>query len=270
MNGIIIAGVIVGVVGIIVGVLLGVASEAFKVEVDQRVIDVRAELPGNNCGGCGYAGCDGLAAAIVAGDAKCDQCPVGGSAVGAKIAAIMGMEASSSEPNVAFVKCAGTCDKAGRKYNYYGVDDCLKAVLVPGGGSKICSYGCLGLGSCVKVCNFDSIHIVNGIAKVNAATCKGCTACANACPKHLIDMVPVSAMQKSLVECASQDKGKTVKDACDAGCIGCGVCKKQCDEGAIEIVNNVAVVDYSKCTGCGKCAAKCPRKIIKFGGKPAV
>ena len=234
------------------------------------MIDVRAELPGNNCGGCGYAGCDGLAAAIVAGDAKCDQCPVGGSAVGAKIAAIMGMEASSSEPNVAFVKCAGTCDKAGRKYNYYGVDDCLKAVLVPGGGSKICSYGCLGLGSCVKVCNFDSIHIVNGIAKVNAATCKGCTACANACPKHLIDMVPVSAMQKSLVECASQDKGKTVKDACDAGCIGCGACKKQCDEGAIEIVNNVAVIDYAKCTGCGKCAAKCPRKIIKFGGKPAV
>mgnify|MGYP002514959459 CR=1 FL=1 len=127
--GIVLAGIVVGVVGIIVAVLLGIASEAFKVEVDERVINVRAELPGNNCGGCGYAGCDGLAAAIVAGEAKVDQCPVGGAETGAKIAAILGVEATSSERKVAFVKCAGTCDKAGRKYNYYGVDDCLKAVI---------------------------------------------------------------------------------------------------------------------------------------------
>ena len=262
MNGVILAGVVVGVVGIIVAVLLGIAAEAFKVEVDERVVAVREELPGNNCGGCGYAGCDGLAAAIVAGDARVDQCPVGGAAVGAKIAAILGVEATASEPKVAYVKCAGTCDKAGRKYNYYGVDDCLKAVIVPGGGAKICSYGCLGLGSCVNVCEFDAIRIADGVAKVDPEACKACGKCASTCPRHLIDMLPKSALERSVVVCSSHDKGKGVKDACEVGCIGCGVCKKQCEAGAIDIVNNLAVIDYEKCTGCGKCAAKCPRKII--------
>ena len=115
ITGIIIAAAVVGVVGIVIGVLLGVASEKFKVEVDERVTLVREELPGNNCGGCGYPGCDGLAAAIVEGKAAVDQCPVGGAAVGAKIAAIMGVEAGGSVKKVAFVKCKGTCDKANNK-----------------------------------------------------------------------------------------------------------------------------------------------------------
>lgn len=262
MNGVLLAGIVVGVVGIIVAVLLGVAAEAFKVEVDERVIAVRGELPGNNCGGCGYAGCDGLAAEIVAGNARVDQCPVGGAAVGQKIADILGVEASMSERKVAYVKCAGTCDKASNKYNYYGVDDCLKAVIVPGGGAKVCSYGCLGLGSCVGVCEFNGITIVDGVAKINSEECKGCGNCANICPKHLIDMIPYSALQKSIIVCSSHDKGKAVKDSCDVGCIGCGACKKQCEAGAIDIVNNLAVIDYEKCTGCGKCADKCPRNII--------
>ena len=52
MTGVIIAAVLVGAVGIIIGVLLGIASEKFKVEVDEKEILVREELPGNNCGGC--------------------------------------------------------------------------------------------------------------------------------------------------------------------------------------------------------------------------
>ena len=112
MTGIIIAAAVVGIVGIVIGVLLGIASEKFKVEVDEKEILVRAELPGNNCGGCGYAGCDALAKAIAEGKAKVDQCPVGGAPVGEKIAAIMGVEAGSAEKKVAFVKCKGTCDKA--------------------------------------------------------------------------------------------------------------------------------------------------------------
>ena len=179
MTGIIIAAAVVGIVGIVIGVLLGIASEKFKVEVDEKEILVRAELPGNNCGGCGYAGCDALAKAIAEGKAKVDQCPVGGAPVGEKIAAIMGVEAGSAEKKVPFVKCKGTCDKATVKYNYYGIDDCHKiADAVPGGGSKGCTFGCLGSGSCVKACQFDAIHVVNGVAVVDKEKCVACGKCA--------------------------------------------------------------------------------------------
>ncbi len=158
--GIIIAAAVVGAVGLVIGVLLGVASEKFKVEVDEKEILVRNELPGNNCGGCGYPGCDGLAKAIAAGEAAVDACPVGGAPVGAKIAAIMGVEAGGAEKQVAFVKCKGTCDKTNMQYRYYGIDDCRKVSVVPGAGEKACAYGCMGYGTCVKACQFDAIHIV--------------------------------------------------------------------------------------------------------------
>ena len=193
MTGIIIAAAVVGIVGIVIGVLLGIASEKFKVEVDEKEILVRAELPGNNCGGCGYAGCDALAKAIAEGKAKVDQCPVGGAPVGEKIAAIMGVEAGSAEKKVAFVKCKGTCDKATVKYNYYGIDDCHKiADAVPGGGSKGCNYGCLGSGSCVKACQFDAIHVVDGVAVVDKEKCVACGKCVATCPKGLIQIVQSS------------------------------------------------------------------------------
>ena len=261
ITGIIIAAAVVGIVGIVIGILLGIASEKFKVEVDEREILVRAELPGNNCGGCGYAGCDALAKAIVEGKAKVNQCPVGGASVGDKIAAIMGVEAGAAEKMVAFVKCKGTCDKANVQYNYYGMDDCVKiAAAVPGAGDKACSYGCLGSGSCVKACQFDAIHIVDGVAVVDKEKCVACGACAAVCPRHLIDLVPYKA--EHLVQCNSHDKGADVKKKCGAGCIGCTLCTKQCEADAIHMDNNVAVIDYEKCTNCGKCAEKCPAKVI--------
>ena len=64
VTGVAIAAVVVGVIGLIIGLLLVMAAEKFKVEVDEKEIAVREELPGNNCGGCGYAGCDALAKAI--------------------------------------------------------------------------------------------------------------------------------------------------------------------------------------------------------------
>ena len=262
ITGIIIAAVVVGVVGIVIGVLLGVASEKFKVEVDEREVLVRAELPGNNCGGCGYAGCDALAKAIVEGKAAVNRCPVGGTAVGDKIAAIMGVSAGSAEKKVAFVKCKGTCDKANQQYNYYGIDDCVKiTAAVPGAGSKACTYGCLGSGSCVKACQFDAIHVVDGVAVVDKEKCVACGKCVATCPRGLIELVPYSA--EHLVQCNSHDKGPDVRKKCDAGCIGCTLCTKQCENDAVHMDNNLAVIDYSKCTNCGKCAAKCPAKVIK-------
>lgn len=259
--GIIIAAAVVGAVGLVIGVLLGVASEKFKVEVDEKEILVRNELPGNNCGGCGYPGCDGLAKAIAAGEAAVDACPVGGAPVGAKIAVIMGVEAGGAEKQVAFVKCKGTCDKTNMQYRYYGIDDCRKVSVVPGAGEKACAYGCMGYGTCVKACQFDAIHIVDGVAVVDKEKCVACGKCVAACPNHLIELVPYKA--EHLVQCSSHDKGKDVKAKCENGCIGCTLCTKQCEVGAIHMENNLAVIDYSLCTNCGKCAAKCPAKVIQ-------
>lgn len=260
MTGLLLAAVIIGAIGIVIGVLLGIASEQFKVEVDEKEILVRAELPGNNCGGCGFPGCDGLAAAIAAGTAAVNACPVGGPDVADKIAAIMGVESGGSEKKVAFVKCKGTCDKARVQYNYFGIDDCSKVAVVPGGGEKACTYGCMGYGSCVKACAFGAIHVVDGVAVVDKEKCVACGKCVSACPNRLIELVPYSA--EHLVQCSSHDKGKDVKAKCENGCIACTLCTKQCEFDAIHMDNNVAVIDYSKCTNCGKCAAKCPAKVI--------
>ena len=82
-------------------------------------------LPGNNCGGCGYPGCSGLAAAIAAGEAPVNACPVGGAPVAAKIGEIMGVDAGEQVREVAFVKCAGTCEVAKQSYDYEGLHDCI-------------------------------------------------------------------------------------------------------------------------------------------------
>ena len=144
MTGIIIAAAVVGIVGIVIGVLLGIASEKFKVEVDEKEILVRAELPGNNCGGCGYAGCDALAKAIAAGEAPVGACPVGGEPVAEKIAALLGAAVGESTRMAAFVKCAGDCEKAKEKYKYSGVEECTVLPSAPNGGEKACTYGCMG------------------------------------------------------------------------------------------------------------------------------
>ena len=261
VTGIIIAAAVVGILGILIGIFLGIASEKFKVEVDEKEILVRNELPGNNCGGCGYAGCDALAKAIAAGQAEVGACPVGGASTAEKIGAIMGVAGGTAEKKVAFVKCKGTCDKTKVQYNYYGVDDCKKVSVVPGAGEKACTYGCMGYGSCVKACAFDAIHVVDGVAVVDKEQCVACGKCVSSCPNHLIELVPYKAGH--LVQCSSHAKGKDVKSVCESGCIGCTLCTKQCEFDAIHMEDNLAVIDYEKCTNCGKCAEKCPVKVIQ-------
>ncbi len=142
IQAIIIATVVVAATGLILGLFLGFAGEKFKVEVDEKELMIRDALPGNNCGGCGYAGCDALAKAIAENEAAVGACPVGGGPVAEQIAAIMGIEAGDSVRTTAFVKCAGSCSKAQEKYEYHGVKDCRMIELVPGRGPKACSYGC--------------------------------------------------------------------------------------------------------------------------------
>ena len=258
--GIIIAAAIVGLTGLFIGLFLGFSAEKFKVPVNEKEEAVRGLLPGNNCGGCGYPGCDGLAKAIANGEAAVNACPVGGEEVGNKIAEVMGVSAGDSVKMVAFVKCAGTCEKAKTQYEYTGIEDCVMAASAPGGGPKACSYGCTGFGSCVKACPFDAIHVVNGIAQVDKDACKACGKCITACPKNLIEFVPYE--QKHLVQCSSKDKGKDVKAVCSTGCIGCGICAKNCPVEAVKVENNIAHIDPEKCTNCGICAQKCPVKVI--------
>lgn len=254
------AAAIVGAVGIFVGLFLGIAGIVFKVQVDEKEEAVLSALPGNNCGGCGYAGCSGLAAAIAKGEAAANACPVGGEPVGKRIAAIMGVEPESVERRVAFVACQGTCEKAHLDYEYNGIEDCRMMDYVPGGGPKSCSSGCLGYGSCVKACPFDAIHVVDGVAVVDKEACKACEKCVAVCPKHLISLIPYKA--KYVVACSSADKGPATVKSCDAGCVGCGICVRSCPGNAVSVADFHAAIDQDKCVGCGVCAEKCPKKSI--------
>lgn len=254
--------VVLAVAGLLMGLLLVFSGEKFKVETDPRESAVRECLPGNNCGACGYAGCDALAAAIAKGEAPVNGCPVGGAPVGDQVARVMGVEAGAArEKRVAFVRCAGTCDVTKNNCVYVGISTCEAAMTLPGKGVKACTYGCLGYGSCAAACQFDAIHVVNGVAVVDRTKCVACGKCVAACPQGLIEIVPDAA--PLAVQCGNREKGPIVRKVCDAGCIGCGLCVRQCEHGAVTLQGNTAHIDYEKCVGCGKCAEKCPAKIIR-------
>lgn len=249
----------IGSMGLLFGIGLGVASKKFAVPVDERVSAIRDQLPGANCGGCGFAGCDAFAKAVANGEAKHNGCPVSNPEQRAEIAKIMGAEDREGAKQVAIVRCQGTSDKAKQKYVYEGIESCEDAHLV-GNGPKGCAYGCLGFGSCVAACPFDALTIVNGLATVDEQKCKACSACVAACPRHLIYIG--NSDTKYQVQCLSHDKGKNVKAVCQVGCMGCGLCVKQCEFGAITLENSLATIDAEKCTACGKCVAKCPTHAI--------
>ncbi len=120
--------------------------------------------------------------------------------------------------------------------------------------------GCLGFGECVQACEFDAIHVINGVAVVDREKCVACGKCAAACPQKLIEIIPDKS--KYAVQCRNTEKGVMVKQQCDAGCLGCGLCVRQCHFEAISVTNNNAQIDYDKCKSCGLCASKCPAKII--------
>lgn len=259
MSEILVPVLIIGAMGLIFGILLGVASKIFAVKTDERVPKIIEVLPGANCGGCGFAGCAAYANALVGGGVKTNMCPVGGEAAAVKIAEILGVEAEIKEKMVARVLCAGTPELALQKYIFDGPLDCHSAARL-GGGEKMCAHGCLGLGSCVKVCQFDAISVDSGVAVVDVEKCVACGACAAECPKNVIKILP--AKSKYTITCKSVEKGKLTRHDCKVGCIGCGICAKACPKEAITVTDNLAVIDPTKCVNCGICATKCPQKAI--------
>lgn len=248
--------------GLLMGALLALASKLFAVKKDEKAEAIKECLPGANCGGCGYSGCEAYAAAVSAGEAPVNKCSVGGAEAASKIAQIMGVDAGAQVRMRAQVMCSGTGEYAKKKYIYEGIDDCVAASKI-GGGDKMCKNGCIGLGNCVRACPFDAIVVEDGVAAVDYSKCKGCGICVSACPKGIIKLIPFDA--KHWVGCMSVDDGKNTRKVCDVGCISCKICQKNCPAGAINVDNFVASIDYDKCTGCDICTDKCPRHIIWSG-----
>ena len=247
---------VIGAIGGFFGLMLGIAAKFWKVEKDERIDRILGHLPGANCGGCGFSGCSAFAEAVTKGKAPCDGCKVCDKEAHDSISGIMGVAGGEYKKHVSVVACSGIDAKTRQEFK--GALDCLSVAKI--GGDKLCPYACIGLGSCVESCKFDAISIKNGIAVVDDDLCTACGACAAACPKRLISVMPENSV---FVACSSRDAGKRVRELCEVGCIGCRICEKTCESGAITVVGNLAVVNGEKCTGCGKCIEKCPRKIIK-------
>lgn len=251
--------------GFLFAAILGYASQKFAVEKDPRVAEVRSVLPSANCGGCGYPGCDGFADAVVRGDAKVNGCPVGGSECADKIAQIMGLDAGSGAKMVAHVICKGAKPIAKDDYIYNGITDCRAANILMG-GNKSCKHGCMGFGTCEKLCPFDAIHInETGIAEVDDDKCVACGICIEACPKDVISLVELG--QRVIVNCNNKERGGHVKQNCQVACIACKKCETACKFDAIHVNNNLSLVDYQKCKKCMACVKVCPTKAI-FGALP--
>lgn len=259
INRVLIPVLAIGGISLFFGILLAVASKVFAVKQDERITQIRQLLPGANCGGCGYAGCDALAQAIASGNAPPRACSATAQEDYKKICLIMGLQEEQRIPLHAVIRCAGSNEQAVQRYQYEGLSDCYSAQRLSG-GNKVCAYGCLGLGSCAKVCPHQAIILTNGVASVDSDRCVGCGACIAACPRKLIELVPVT--QKYAVLCNSPDKGTRIKEYCETGCVGCKICEKNCMTGAITVRGCVAHIDYTMCTNCGTCIEKCPRKII--------
>jgi Na+-translocating ferredoxin:NAD+ oxidoreductase RNF subunit RnfB len=262
-TGVVYPTLIMGALGLIFGALLSFASIKFFVENDERVSKIRELLPGANCGGCGYPGCDGYADGIVSEGAKINLCAAGGADLSAEIAKIMGVAGDeTSVPMRAFLKCGGDAGHSPRSTVYDGINDCKSAAILPGGSPNPCPFGCMGFGTCVKVCVFGAMSVINGLAYADPFKCVGCGTCVAVCPKSALALMPKTSCVQ--VACNSKWKGPDVKKVCSAGCIGCGICVRNCPAQAITVTNNLASIDGRKCTNCGACAKKCPAKCIGF------
>ena len=252
----------VGILGALFGIGLFIASRLLAVKKDERVEEAEEALPGLNCGACGYAGCESYAEAIVTEeDIALDLCKPGGPEAAIELGRIMGQEVDvSAEKQVAQVHCRGGEGTAEYDFDYEGIEDCNAAALLYG-GAKRCPHGCLGLGSCIKVCPVDAIdYDESGLVWVDRELCIACGKCIDTCPTGVIKMIPYEA--DVIVACNSTDKGNVVRKYCKVGCIGCARCNKSSPDGGFEVENFLARIDYTKNGERDTAAEKCPTKCI--------
>jgi electron transport complex protein RnfB len=263
--------VTLSLLGALAAIVLYFVAQRFKVFEDPRIDLVEAELPAANCGGCGYAGCRNLAEAIVKSDSFDGLfCPVGGNETMTKIAVVLGRESVTKEARVAVLRCNGACEYRPRTNVYDGAPSCSIASALYSGETG-CTYGCLGLGDCVAVCNFDALHMdtVTGLPVVDEQKCTACGACVKACPRNLFELRKRWKGDKKIyVACSNEDKGGVARKNCTVACIGCSKCFKVCPHNAITMNNNLAFIDSDKCRLCRKCVPECPTGAIIETGFP--
>jgi electron transport complex protein RnfB len=247
---------------LLLGIGLGVAAKRFAVPVDPRVERAIEALPGANCGGCGFPGCSGFAKAVGAGDAPVNVCAPGGAAVATRLGEIFDLEAEEGGKKVAQVQCRVGADPDWEQFEYDGRPGCGNAVLLAG-GPDMCDFGCLGFLDCVGACPFGAVTASPDRRKppmVDVEKCTGCGICVDICPQNVL--VLVDLVRQPFVYCRSRLKGKVAKGCCIVSCIACGKCARKCPEKAIEMKDNLPVIDTEKCTRCGDCIEGCPTKVI--------
>jgi Na+-translocating ferredoxin:NAD+ oxidoreductase subunit B len=265
VNSIIIALIVLGALGLLFGIIIYFVGQKFKVIEDPLIDEIAETLPGVNCGGCGLAGCRAFAEALVKGKSfEGLNCPVGGNALVADIAPLLGIEAVVKDPEIAVVRCNGTFENAKAKLNYDGPATCLFAHNLFSAESG-CPHSCLGLGDCVVSCAFDAIYIdkKTGLPIVSEENCVACGACVKACPRSIIELRPKGKKSRRIfVQCVNKEKGAVARKNCVVACIGCGKCVKICPHDAITMENNLAYIDAVKCKLCRKCVVECPTGAI--------
>jgi H+/Na+-translocating ferredoxin:NAD+ oxidoreductase subunit B len=229
--------------GLLFGIILSVAYKTFKVFEDPRIDIVEEMLPSANCGACGVPGCRAFAETVVNEGTNPAKCTVSSPDGITLIADYLGVEASQEEKIVARLLCAGGIKEAHNLASYKGGMSTCRGEAVVTGGSKDCSWGCLGLGDCETICDFDAIAMNdNGLPVVDSAKCTACNDCVEVCPKGLFKLMPIS--QKLIVQCRSLLEGDLAESKCSVACTGCSRCVADSAPGVITMVDDLAVVNY--------------------------
>lgn len=237
------AGVFMALLGGLLAWLLAFANKRLYVYEDPRIEQVEDLLPKSNCGACGTAGCRNFAEELVARRLEPAKCTVNSPDGNAYIAQFLGVDLGNVEKRVARLACAGGRHVARMRARYEGLGTC-RAAAVAGGGGKACAWGCLGLGDCESVCDFDAIHMNQyGLPVVDAALCTACGDCVGVCPKSLFSLEPVS--RQLWVACKNHADGDTAEQQCEVACTACGKCVMDAAPGLISLERELAVIDYS-------------------------